>query len=622
MIRSTFRFPKRWQAVPAQLFDVLYPQACLVCSNELKDSSGSVMLCEACRPTAAHRHHAVESTERDREHLCRECGTIDESIDGSYLCLPCRVLPLGAAQIHSLWHYTGPIESMLKRYKYTWQPLLADYFAAELAAFAVERMPHRPWDVVAAVPSSPGALRARGFHHLGLLARKTAKLLGVPADVLALRATAKSRSQAQLSPAERMLNAQDAFSSIPWRVEGQRVLLLDDVITSGESIRNATRVLHENGASSVVVCSLARSVNFPVLRRALAAQPAKNSKVVVLRKTALLTLISLIACSFTACGGDTDKLEQNVQELRADVQELQNLRKEVDYLRASMSRSPSGQTSQTLSDETGAPVRDPEADQMGFPSGSASETDQTERPQERTETAKAAPQSAASHSTGSQSPVAQPGAQTAVPQTTVQSPISPATFSTAGAFGQHMADDPFLGKPDGEMLIMAFVDYECGPCREFYKESFNALKEEFVDSGKVSLYLRDFPLEANANSKNAATLAHCAGEQGAYWPMFQTLFENPTAVDNGEFESLAKKLESIDQGKLKKCYGSGRYEKELEQDIQDGVRLGARGAPGFFIGRKEQTGSYRGVFVRGAQPLRVLRSEIKKMLSAQRKVTV
>lgn len=187
--------------------------------------------------------------------------------------------------------------------------------------------------------------------------------------------------------------------------------------------------------------------------------------------------------------------------------------------------------------------------------------------------------------------------------------ISESNFT---ADGSHK-NDPFLGPKDAEIVIMAFSDFQCRPCRQFFQVVFPKLKETFLDTNKVQFIFRDFPLETNTHAREAASLAHCAGEQGAYWKAHDALFSEIEAIDFGEFNKIIEKL-SIDAEKLNKCLKSGRYNKEIDGDIKEGVNLGAKGAPGFFLGKRSGEDKYEGIFIRGAQPYAVLRDLIERIV--------
>lgn len=174
-------------------------------------------------------------------------------------------------------------------------------------------------------------------------------------------------------------------------------------------------------------------------------------------------------------------------------------------------------------------------------------------------------------------------------------------------------DDPFIGPKDAEVIMMAFSEYQCAPCRRFYWDVFPELRKEFLDSGKIKFVFRDFPLKTNTNARPAAQLADCAGEQGYYWQMFEALYNSPEEVDSGNFYEIGKQVSAASQEELHSCMEKTIYNKEIDADIADGLSLGAGGAPGFFVGKKNEDGTFKGVFIRGAQPYGVIRNEIMKL---------
>ncbi len=189
------------------------------------------------------------------------------------------------------------------------------------------------------------------------------------------------------------------------------------------------------------------------------------------------------------------------------------------------------------------------------------------------------------------------------------SAIVPRTFAATAAMG----DDPFLGDPKAETLAMVFIDFQCVPCRLFYRKALKDLRERASSTPNLKLLLRDFPLEKNKYATRAAQFAHCAGEQSHYWEAFDLLFSTPDLVDAGDFEPLQSRLPGVDEKKLSACLNSTRYAVEIRKDVEDGLVLGAKGAPGTFIGQKSAEGGYRGVFIRGAQPAEVILSEIDRI---------
>lgn len=174
-------------------------------------------------------------------------------------------------------------------------------------------------------------------------------------------------------------------------------------------------------------------------------------------------------------------------------------------------------------------------------------------------------------------------------------------------------DDPFIGKKDGEILMMAFIDYESRASRRFINVTLPELKKEFKDSTNRWLILRDYPLPNHSSGMSAAIYAQCAGEQGHYWDAFYKITEAP-------LEDLAKTLDEVPAGvdaqKHKKCRASNRYKSEIEKDQRDGQGLGTQGSPSFFIGRCARS-VCNGQFIRGAQPLGLFRKIISEVENQQ-----
>ena len=174
-------------------------------------------------------------------------------------------------------------------------------------------------------------------------------------------------------------------------------------------------------------------------------------------------------------------------------------------------------------------------------------------------------------------------------------PVVDATYYLTG----DEKDDPFIGKKEGEILMMAFFDYESQASRRFANVTLPELKKEFAGSNNRRLILRDYPLPSHNNGMTAAIYAQCAGEQGHYWEAFDKLTVSPV-------EELVLALETppagVDWAKFKKCRTSNRYLSEIEKDQRDGQGLGTQGSPSFFIGKCTRA-TCQGKFIRGAQPL-------------------
>ncbi len=85
-------------------------------------------------------------------------------------------------------------------------------------------------------------------------------------------------------------------------------------------------------------------------------------------------------------------------------------------------------------------------------------------------------------------------------------------------------DDPVLGSSIAPVTIIEFSDFECPYCRRFFLETLPQIKKDYIDTNKVRLVFRDFPLTIHSGAEPAAQAADCAGEQGKYWEMHDKIF--------------------------------------------------------------------------------------------------
>ncbi|MCR4403795.1 MAG: DsbA family protein [Candidatus Acetothermia bacterium] len=171
-------------------------------------------------------------------------------------------------------------------------------------------------------------------------------------------------------------------------------------------------------------------------------------------------------------------------------------------------------------------------------------------------------------------------------------------------------DDPALGRPEAPVVIVEFSDFQCPYCARFAQQTFPQLKKEYIDTGKVRLVFRDFPLSFHQNAAPTAEAAQCAHEQGRFWEYHDRLFAGQgewsgSASASQIFAGYAEGL-GLDGARFRECLASRRYKEEVQRDFNDGIGYGVTGTPTFFInGRK----------LVGAQPF----SAFQQMIEAELK---
>lgn len=159
-------------------------------------------------------------------------------------------------------------------------------------------------------------------------------------------------------------------------------------------------------------------------------------------------------------------------------------------------------------------------------------------------------------------------------------------------------DDPMLGSPDAKVLMIEFGDYQCPSCRMFWKEIEPRLKKDYIDTGKVKLVFRDFPLtQSHPEALLAAMAVNCAGEQGKYWQYHDKVFreqynkgDDVIRLKAADLKKWAKDV-GVDQPKFDQCLDSEKFKEEVLKDKTEGDAAGVQGTPTFFINGRVMGGA-------------------------------
>lgn len=155
-----------------------------------------------------------------------------------------------------------------------------------------------------------------------------------------------------------------------------------------------------------------------------------------------------------------------------------------------------------------------------------------------------------------------------------------------------------LGDPKAPLTIVEYSDYGCPFCRRYATTTFPAVKQRYIDTGKVFYVFKDFPIvRTHPQAALAAEAAECAGEQGQYWAMHERLFaqadEWDTTADQARasFARYAPAL-GMNGDALVTCVTQGRYRAEVQANGAEATELGMNGTPSFVINGKLLVGAY------------------------------
>lgn len=226
--------------------DLLFPSRCGGCQMLLDSRT---LFCASCGAVAERLGHP----------RCVVCAVPFEGPGEDHHCGECLAHPPAFETVRAPYLYGGPVARAVCDLKYAGRTDLAVPLGHEM----LQTVGVRSIDRVVPVPLHPRRLRARGFNQAALLAEPIAAALGVRFDTTALVRRRETMAQAKLGRAERRLNVRGAFA-VPARsrerVEGERVLVVDDVVTTGETVAACARALRRAGAAEVEVAAVARAM--------------------------------------------------------------------------------------------------------------------------------------------------------------------------------------------------------------------------------------------------------------------------------------------------------------------------------------------------------------------------
>jgi predicted amidophosphoribosyltransferase len=231
-----------WISGPLEL---IFPRQCLVCTRPLRGAS----LCFRCTPS-------VVSLDILR---CPRCFGVVAQFDDT-MCAACQSFPLEVDRIRYLLEYAGVGRDFIRAMKYQPSSHLAG-LAGELLATNLHKVfGEESWDLIVPVPSSPAMLRKRLFHPCAVMAKRIQQHLpGVPLRH-ALQHRGERTPQARRSHQARLQGLANLFRvTRPHLVTKKRILLVEDVITTGATAAAAGYALRSAGALSVDILALAEA---------------------------------------------------------------------------------------------------------------------------------------------------------------------------------------------------------------------------------------------------------------------------------------------------------------------------------------------------------------------------
>lgn len=245
-------------AVGDALVSVVFPADCRICGELLTDSRRTP-ICPKC----------LASFERIPATICETCGCplfgLPQKEGQPRLCPPCQNKTYAFDWARSFAIYQGALVRAVLLLKFDQIEPLGAWFAERLAEVMTTERDRFEADVVVPVPLHRQRERERGYNQAALISKPLAKRLRLPHKALLLMRTKARPDKRILTLEERWESVRGAFATRPGsQVDNLRVLLIDDVLTTGATLDACARALREAGAKSVIGLTVARAIRNPL----------------------------------------------------------------------------------------------------------------------------------------------------------------------------------------------------------------------------------------------------------------------------------------------------------------------------------------------------------------------
>ena len=232
------------------LLDVILPPICHICRSFIPNA-GTIHICPACR----------EKLPLVSSPLCPICGIPFTGAGGDHRCGACLTNPPHFDTARAAFLYEGPIRDLIHSFKYNQRTHLRHPLAFLTLETAREVVTDLAPQLIVPVPLHRSRIRQRGFNQAVLLGRTLSLQLNLPLLPGTLIRTRSTEPQINLSATERRVNVKGAFTvNKPDQIAGKRILLLDDVMTTGSTMNECARELKNAGAAMVIAATIARTV--------------------------------------------------------------------------------------------------------------------------------------------------------------------------------------------------------------------------------------------------------------------------------------------------------------------------------------------------------------------------
>jgi len=245
---------QKYKVVFNAALNFFYPPICQICEKE-RASAEEGYVCSSCWSGKGGVRFITAP-------FCERCGLPYEGeITTTFVCGNCHEMELHFRSARSAVVSSKLVLEVIHRYKYQralwFEPFLADLLNRQAAPL----LKNEKWDLIVPVPLYPVKKREREFNQAEELARHLSRATEIPVNKNLLRRVEPTRTQTQLTRTQRAANVSRAFAMVEGqKLSGEKIILLDDVLTTGATTSACAKVLRKAGASEVCVWTVARGL--------------------------------------------------------------------------------------------------------------------------------------------------------------------------------------------------------------------------------------------------------------------------------------------------------------------------------------------------------------------------
>jgi len=162
-------------------------------------------------------------------------------------------------------------------------------------------------------------------------------------------------------------------------------------------------------------------------------------------------------------------------------------------------------------------------------------------------------------------------------------PMVPTTPDVPNGGPAVLDGDHTLGEADAPVMVVEYSDLECPFCGSFHRLQFDGIKTDFIDTGKVRLVYRHFPLDSvHPNARGAAEASECAAQQDMFFEYIEAVFDDQSALSAADLRQVADDL-GMDLDAYDTCVAAAATEILVNEDVNSGTALGVASTPTFFV---------------------------------------